>query len=107
MEQKLTASGATALAGSTSSSATTLGPFTPALGRPIWLSLSGTWSGTVTVKRSADGGTTRLPLTAGGMAWGIFTANACEQVAEPSESGETYYLDVALASGTLTYRVAQ
>ena len=100
------ASGVTALAGSASSTGV-LGPFTPVLGRPIWASLSGTWTGTVTLKRSIDGGSTKLPLTAGGQPWGVFTANACEQVVEPSESGETYYLDVTLVSGTLTYRVAQ
>ena len=84
-----------------------VGPFTPKLGRAIWLALSGTWTGTVTVKRSADGGTTKLPLTAGGQPWAVFTANAYEQIVEETEDGATYYLDVTLASGTLTYRVSQ
>jgi hypothetical protein len=47
----------TPLAGSTSASGA-LGPFAPTAGKPIWLSLSGTWTGTVAVKRSVDGGTT-------------------------------------------------
>lgn len=81
--------------------------FAPELGRPIWLTLSGSWGGTVTVNRSADGGITRQPLTIGGEPWAVFTANANEAVAVESEAGATYSLDIALASGTLTYRVAQ
>ncbi len=96
----------TPLVGSLSASGV-VGPFDPASGRAIWLSLSGVWTGTVTVQRSVDGGVTRLPLTAGGLAWAAFTGNACEPVAEDSESGAAYYLDVTLASGTLTYRLAQ
>src|SRR5688572_10420171 len=65
------------LAGSTSASGA-LGPFAPVAGKPIWLSLAGTWTGTVAVKRSVNGGTTKLPLTAGGQPWASFTANACE-----------------------------
>lgn len=96
----------TPLAGATSVTAV-LGPFAPAAGRAIWLSLSGTWSGTVAVKRSVDGGATKLPLTAGGQPWATFTTNACEPVAEDEESGATYCLDIAVTSGTLTYRLAQ
>lgn len=96
----------TPLAGSTAASGA-LGPFTPVAGKAIWLSLSGTWTGSVAVKRSVNGGTTKLPLTAGGLPWASFTGNACEPVAEDSESGATYYLEVTLASGTLTYRLAQ
>jgi hypothetical protein len=94
------------LAGSTSASGV-LGPFTPVAGRAIWLSLSGTWSGTVAVKRSVDGGTNKLPLTAAGLPWANFAGNACEPVAEEGSAGATYYLDVTLASGTLAYRLAQ
>lgn len=96
----------TPLAGSISDSGVA-GPFEPVPGRAIWLSLSGTWTGTVSLQRSIDGGATRLPLTAGGLPWAAFTGNACEPVAEDSESGAAYYLDVTLASGTLTYRLAQ
>jgi hypothetical protein len=101
-----TTEASTPLAGSTSANGA-LGPFAPVAGKPIWLSLSGTWTGAVAVKRSVDGGTTKLPLTAGGQPWASFTANACEPVAEDSESDATYYLEVVLASGTLTYRLAQ
>lgn len=84
-----------------------LGPFEPDPGRPIHLTLSGTWSGSVQVMRSTDGGTTKHPLTVAGIGWASFTANCCEPVAEESEDGAEYYLDVALASGTLAYRVSQ
>jgi len=95
-----------AIAGTTSASGL-FGPFTPELGRPIWATLSGAWTGSVQLLRSSDGGATRYPLTIGGEAWAGFTGNACEQVAEETEHGATHYLDVALGTGTLTYRVAQ
>ena len=94
------------LAGSASASAV-VGPFLPELGRAIWLTLSGNWAGSVTVKRSTDAGATRLPLTFGGLAWASFTGNANEPVAEESVAGAAYYLDIALVSGTLAYEVAQ
>ena len=97
---------ATPLAGTSASSAM-LGPFQPVLGRAVILSLAGTWAGTVKVLRSVDGGTTKLPLTAAGTGWGQFTANACEPVWEESEAAATLWLDAALTSGTLTYRLAQ
>ena len=81
--------------------------FVPELGRPIWLTLSGAWSGTVPVTRSADGGATRQPLTIGGEPWAVFKSNVNEAVAVESEAGAAYSLDIALASGTLTYRVSQ
>lgn len=83
------------------------GPFVPELERPIWLTLSGDWSGTVDLLRSADGGATTLPLTAAGARWGRFTANANEVVADESEAGALYYLSATLLGGTLAYRVAQ
>jgi hypothetical protein len=84
-----------------------VGPFTPNSNKPVVLALSGTWSGTVKVLRSTDGGTTKLPITAAGLAWGSFTANCCEPVWEETVSGAALYLDIALGSGSLTYRMAQ
>lgn len=84
-----------------------VGPFAPALGLPVIISLSGTWAGTVTVQRSVSGGTTREPLTMAGNPWARYTGNVCEPVWEESQSGATLYLDVVLTSGTLTFRVAQ
>lgn len=83
------------------------GPFLPQLGRPIWVTLSGTWSGSVVVERSVDGGATRLPLTIGGLPWGRFTANAHEPVSEESVASAVYYLDIAISSGTLAYGMQQ
>ncbi|MDB5682576.1 MAG: hypothetical protein JWM38_1883 [Sphingomonas bacterium] len=94
------------LVGSTSATAVA-GPFVPDPGRPIRLTLTGTWSGSVAVQRSIDGGATKLPLTLAGTAWATFTANANEEVAQEYEGGATYYLAITLSSGTLTYRVAQ
>lgn len=100
------ATAAAPLAGSTTASGV-LGPFQPVVGRAVILALSGTWAGTVTVTRSTDGGITKLSLTAAGGNWAQFTANVCEPVWEESEAAAALYLDVALTSGTLTYRLAQ
>ena len=96
----------TALAGSTAASGI-LGPYQPAVDRSIMLALSGTWSGTVKVVRSTDGGTTKLPLTVAGAIWGQFSGNCCEPVWEEADATSRFYLDVTLASGTLAYRLSQ
>lgn len=83
------------------------GPFTPARNLPIVLTLTGTWTGKVRLLRSIDGGATRLPLTAAGLDWASFEGNACEPVWAENEAGATLYLDIALTSGAVTYRVAQ
>lgn len=95
-----------ALGGTTSASAT-FGPFVPVAGQPVVISLSGTWSGTVSLLRSVDGGTTRLPVTIGGRSWGQYSSNVCEPVWEEAEASAALYLAVALQSGTVTYRLAQ
>lgn len=90
----------------TSAVTATLGPFTPDLGRAIWLTLSGTWAGTVQLLRSRDGGTTKLPLTYGdGTAKPTFSGNMQAPVAEETVSGATYYLEFTRTSGTLGYRL--
>ena len=96
----------TPLAG-TASATGSVGPFQPVPGRAVVLVLSGGWSGTVRVLRSTDGGTTRLPLTVAGTAWGQFTGNCCEAIWEESESTAQLYLDITLASGSVSYRLAQ
>lgn len=96
----------TALAGTTTGT-TVVGPYLPALDRPIMLTLTGSWSGTVTVTRSVDGGSTRQPLTVNGSPWGQFTTNCCEAVWDEAEAGAQLFLDIALTSGSLTYRLAQ
>jgi len=91
----------------TAAANTTVGPFVPQLGRPIWVTLSGTWTGSAQLLRSTNGGTTKLPLTVAGSVWGSFSASANEPVVEESDASATYYLAITIASGTLTYRVAQ
>lgn len=96
----------TPLAG-TAAATGVVGPYQPALGRPVMLVLTGTWTGTIKVTRSVDGGTTRQPLTVAGNGWGQFGGNACEAVWEESESAARLYLDITLTSGSVTYRMAQ
>jgi hypothetical protein len=97
----------TPIAGSTSMSGL-LGPFTPELGRLIWVTLSGSWSGTVQLLRSVDGGTTRLPVTYGdGTVKGTYSGNMNAAVAEETVAGAVWYLDVTLGSGTLNFRLEQ
>lgn len=102
----LTAAAVAPLEGSTAA-ATVAGPFVPVLAREIRLTLSGTWTGTVQFLRSVDGGATKLPLTIGGSAWAVFHGNCNEAVADESEAGATYYLQLTPASGTIAYRVSQ
>ncbi|HEX2794746.1 MAG TPA: hypothetical protein VHN58_10000 [Croceicoccus sp.] len=97
---------ATAIAGTRSTDGR-VGPFAPTANLPVVLTLSGTWDGTATLLRSTDGGVTTTALTAGGMPWGVFAANACEPVWVETEANATLYLDIALTSGTLAYRFAQ
>lgn len=83
------------------------GPYQPALGRESILTLSGSWTGTIRVLRSTDGGTTKLPLTVAGSPWAQFTGNCCEPVWDETEAAARLYLDIALTSGSLSYRIAQ
>jgi len=96
----------TPLSGSTTASGV-VGPFSPVIGRPVLLALSGNWTGIVTVMRSTDGGGSKLPLTLGGAPWAVFSVNCCEAVWDESEAAAQLYLNIVLTSGTLTYRIAQ
>lgn len=98
---------ATAALAGTASASGLFGPFQPVPGRPAIVVLTGNWSGTVSVTRSTDGGATRQPLTMNGSIWGQYSGNACEPVWEESESAARLYLDITLASGSVTYRLAQ
>jgi len=95
-----------AVTGQTSTAAV-VGPFSAAPGLPVSVALSGTWTGTAQLLRSTDGGTTKLPLRIGGSTWGTFSEPGVEQVWVDSETGVSFYLDIAPASGTITYRVSQ
>lgn len=91
----------------TASASKTDGPFSPDLGRPIWVTIAGAFTGSVTVLRSIDGGATRQGLTVVGQPWGVFTGPVNEAVAEETVAAATYYLSIVLTSGSLTYRVEQ
>jgi len=93
--------------GGTTDESLLVGPYKPAAGRPVVVQLSGEWAGTVTLQRSTNAGATRLPVTAGGMKWGEFTANACEPVWVEQEAGAELYLEIELLQGSLSYRVSQ
>lgn len=84
-----------------------VGPFNAIADRPVVVALSGTWTGTVQVLRSTDGGVTKLPLRIGGSTWGTYRESGVEQAWIDKESGASFYLDIAPASGTVAYRVSQ
>ena len=84
-----------------------VGPFEPVLGRPIYLTLAGDWSGSVRLRRSVDGGTQTHPVTLAGAEWAMFSTNACEPVWQETEEAATLWLDCEITQGTLAYRVAQ
>ena len=87
--------------------ATLLGPFEPALGQPVYVTLSGEWTGTVRLLRSTDDGATTHGLTLAGAAWAVFSGNACEPVWQETEDAATLWLDCEITAGTLAYRVSQ
>ena len=91
----------------TSAASVLVGPFVPVAGRPVVLSLAGTWEGAVQLMRSTDGGVTLHPVTVGGFAWGYYTANACEPVWDEQEAVAQLHIDITLISGTISYRIAQ
>lgn len=80
-------------------------PFIAQAGRPVAVSLSGTWAGTVKVLKSRDGGASFNPITAAGGAWAVFTGNCDEEFDEPSSDGIQYRLDIDLTSGNVNFRL--
>ena len=84
-----------------------VGPFDPTVGRVIVVTLDGEWSGTVRLLRSTDGGLTKLPLRVGGLPWAEYSEPGTAQAWLETEEGTGFYLDMALNSGTVVYRVSQ
>jgi hypothetical protein len=91
----------------TASAALTAGPFVPQPGKPLVLTLRGTWTGNVQLLRSIDGGATKLPVTLAGAPWASYSANVCEPVWEENEANAAFYLQLVPASGAIQYRLAQ
>ena len=86
---------------------TAAGPFVPTRDAPMHLQLSGTWEGSVTLERSIDGGKTRQGVTAGGMPWARFTDNVNEPVWQESGTDATFWLQITLQSGQVSYWLSQ
>ena len=91
----------------TTSTSMVVGPFAPIPGVSVILELGGSWTGTVQLQRSSDGGTTLRDTTMGGAQWGRYLANACEPVWDESDPDAELYLSISIDSGTLDYRVSQ
>lgn len=105
---QLQPSGVTPLSGSLAATGdTSTTPYTPQAGRPINVQLTGTWVGTVTLKRQLPGQTTYSAITVNGSAFVTWTANVNEQAWVETESGATFILDFTRTSGTVTYRISQ
>ncbi|NBC37379.1 hypothetical protein GTZ99_12540 [Novosphingobium sp. FSY-8] len=84
------------------------GEFTPQLARPIWVTLSGSWAGSVQLKRSINGGSTWQAITTGsGTVKGVWTGSVNAQITEETCSRAIYRLEATLTSGALTYEVYQ
>jgi hypothetical protein len=103
-----TAASSTPVSGSAANGAAPSAMFTPQLGRDMYLSLSGGWTGTVRIQRSTDNGSTWNNITiGGGQPWGVYTG-ACDEVVEtPTDGASKYRLLFTISTGTVTYRLAQ
>ena len=91
----------------TTTIARTVGSFVPVVARPLVITLTGIWTGTVKLLRSIDGGVTKTSLTLAGSPWGEFTANVNEPVWEENELAAVFFLQLTPLSGTIAYRLAQ
>jgi hypothetical protein len=96
----------TPVTGSTTSS-TTLGPFTPQLGRDLGVIITCTGTCTGQLLSSADGGVTKLPLTIGGAVWASYTGAVNEDAWTPTITGQTFYLALTATGGTTTGTMTQ
>jgi hypothetical protein len=75
--------------------------------REFNISLWGTFSATIAVQRSFDGGVTWLPLTLAGVATAQYTAPCSEMIGNP-EMGVAYRVAcTSFSSGTINYRISQ
>jgi hypothetical protein len=90
-----------------SSVSTQAGPFHAVPDRVVLVTLGGVWEGTVRLLRSIDGSATLHRLRAAGEPWAEYTQPGCEQAWLETQDGASFYLDIALASGTVDYRVSQ
>lgn len=80
-------------------------PIALTVGRAVMLTLSGSWTGTIALRRSIDGGATSAPLTAAGHTI-EFDAAVNEVVWVEPEEGAALVLDAVLMDGAVDFRVA-
>lgn len=81
--------------------------FDPLPGVPVRCRLVGNgFTGTVTVERTDDKGSSWQPMTAAGAAWASFTDDCNEEVDEPVADNVQYRLNCsALTAGDVDYRL--
>lgn len=91
----------------TANATSTTSVFTPQLGRDIYITLTGTWVGTVQLERSTNGTNFNKVTIGGGQNWGRYTGNCDEVVETPTDAAATYRLSITLTSGSVGYRLAQ
>lgn len=78
------------------------------LGGKFNLTLSGTFSATVVLKRSFDDGTSWFPVATDSIGTATAYTAPCSVVGEEPEEGVSYRLECTVyASGTVTYRLSQ
>ena len=81
--------------------------FVPLAGRAANVSAWGTFAASLQLKRSFDGGSTLLPITAAGTTLYAWSAPASESF-EEGEAGVAYFLVCTnYTSGTINYRISQ
>lgn len=82
--------------------------FSPEVGYKLYLTLTGTWVGSVTVQGSLDNGVTWNALTShGGGTVGVYTTNCDEAVLDVTSTAYKYRLSLSISSGQVDYRLAQ
>lgn len=91
----------------TLSGAATSGPFAAVPGLPIVVALGGEWQGTIRLLRSSDGGASKMPLSASGIALGYFSQPGVEQVWEETQEDITFFLQADLSAGEAIFEVSQ
>lgn len=104
----VTAASSSPVAGAATSATANSAVFTPQLGRDLYLTLSGTFVGSVQLQRSTDNNVTWNNVTiAGGMVWGHYTGPCDEVVETPTDAAAKYRLTFSISSGTANYKLNQ
>jgi hypothetical protein len=92
----------------TVSASTSSAIFTPDLLRSIWVHTWGTWTGTVQLMRSTNGGLTWYPITtSSGTVKGQWTTNVNAAITEETCIGAVYQIQFTWTSGTMNYEIRQ